>query len=155
RAVGGERHPIAAALVGPVPQHLPGDEIEGGETSGCRDVETPCPRARSDALDVLRGLAGREVEGREALHEPVAGIDVVDEDADPSVLDVVADARHRHVEVATVAVPGVEPRREKGGDERCEEERGPQSPRTSAPRHGSVRMTDLERMLPPSDEEGR
>src|SRR4029077_14024672 len=62
-------------------------------------VEPAGRGARADALDVLRLLPCGHDLGGDAAEELVAGVDVVDEDADAAVLDVVADAGLGHVEV--------------------------------------------------------
>jgi hypothetical protein len=117
-AVRGERHPVAALLVGLFPEDPLGHEVEAGERLGRADVEPLRAGAGADSLDVV-GLALLIEPGRgDALDELVAVVDVEDQQPVPAIFGVVADPRHRHVEPPLFPIRG---RRRAG--ERAQEDR--------------------------------
>ena len=90
---------------------------------------------RRDALDVLGRAAGGDIEGGDSPHEAVSGIDVEDEDADPAVLDVVADAGRGDVEEPSLGVVATGRRR---GDPGKQQQAGDE-PHCRVAVHGPVR----------------
>ena len=103
-AVGRQRQAVCAARVLAIPHQPVGRQVEGRHTQRRRDVQPVRAGVRRDALDVLGRAAGGDIEGRNPPHEAVSGIDIEDEDANPAVLDVVADAGRGDVEEPPLGV---------------------------------------------------
>src|SRR5256885_5187048 len=97
-AVGGDGQAIGAAVVGFFPELGVGEEIEAGDTLGGADVELAGFGAGNDAFYIFGLLAGRDGPSGNALDDFVAGVDVVDEDADSAVFDIIANAGKSDIE---------------------------------------------------------
>src|SRR5256885_347639 len=89
--------PVGAALVGFFPDFLFAEEIETSYALDGTDVELTGLCACSDAFYVFGGLAGRHVPGGNPPDEFVAGVNVVDQNADSTVLQVVANAGNGNI----------------------------------------------------------
>ena len=95
--------PVFETLHDPdLPEGLLADQVQAEEAGRGTEVEPAGLRAGADALHGLRLPPLILGERGDPLDPPVAGVDVVDEDADPAVLDIVPDARRSHVQQATL-----------------------------------------------------
>src|SRR5690242_6566641 len=75
-AVWRDRHPVAPAFIGPVPNFFLRDDIESRHAVERADVDFPGLRARRDALYVFGLFAVRHVPRRYAFDESIALVDV-------------------------------------------------------------------------------
>ena len=97
-AVRRDRHPVAASVVGLLPEELLRDQVEAHQLLDGADVEPLGSGAGADPLDVDRRPLLIEAGCRDPLDEAMAVVDVEDEQAMAAVLEVIADARLGHVE---------------------------------------------------------
>jgi hypothetical protein len=100
-----ESHAVAAAFVCFFPDHLLCEQVDALERFDGTDVEALRGGARADALDVQRFAVLIHAFRGNAFDEFVIVVDVEHEEAVPAELEIIADARHRHVEVSLVRRP--------------------------------------------------
>src|ERR1051325_2914089 len=97
-AVRRDGHAVATALVGFIPQDLPGDQVETDQRLQRADVKPFGGGTGADSLYVEGSPLLIQTGGGDPLDKSVIGVDVENENAVSAVFEVIADARLGHVE---------------------------------------------------------
>ena len=105
-AVRRDRHPIAAALVSPLPQQLLTGQVQAHQLLDRADIQPAGGGTGANALHVERLALVIDPRCGNPPHELVPGIDVEHQQAVPAVFQIIAHAGHRHVQPAMIGGAG-------------------------------------------------